>query len=387
MRQMLIGAGAVVSLVSASMGQIVPVAQVRSVAAYAACDGVPMSQEFHATDFSPFSHTVQVNSSAGSQSSSLMRAAQTSTIAPGAIQGSVETSYVSRMCPGSSCSSVCEVTFDVPGGGAVATLVVSYTFTGAGPAPCSLSLVGESGTIVDRTVGVGQQINTSYILSPGQYTFHANAFPYQTFGGSMQFSGSGINFNLSFQGINPPTVDGPVVRRPGSCHRYVRLSPSTWSLAREAAISMGGVLTTINDAAEEAFIRSSASLFSGRAAIGLSDPDGDGVFEWMDGSALKYTNWAAGHPVAGQLVTYLVGTASATLWETGADAPNNALVRGIVELEGCPCDWTLDNSVTSSDFFAFLTDFFAGNADLNCSGATDSADFFDFLTCFFGKGC
>jgi hypothetical protein len=52
----------------------------------------------------------------------------------------------------------------------------------------------------------------------------------------------------------------------------------------------------------------------------------------------------------------------------------------------CPADWDGVNGVTSSDFFAFIADFFAGNADFNRTGTTDSLDFFDFLMAFFA-GC
>jgi hypothetical protein len=55
----------------------------------------------------------------------------------------------------------------------------------------------------------------------------------------------------------------------------------------------------------------------------------------------------------------------------------------------CPCDWNDDASVSSQDFFDFLTQFFDNNADFNTDGMTNSQDFFDFLTCFFDppKGC
>jgi subtilisin family serine protease len=49
----------------------------------------------------------------------------------------------------------------------------------------------------------------------------------------------------------------------------------------------------------------------------------------------------------------------------------------------CPCDWNHDGVVTSSDFFAFLTDFTNGVGDFDGSGEVTTQDFFDFLQMFF----
>ena len=68
----------------------------------------------------------------------------------------------------------------------------------------------------------------------------------------------------------------------------------TWTEAEAEAVSKGGHLVTVNDAAEQAFLVNTflTGDFAQRPLwIGLTDQRKEGKFVWSSGSRLTYTNW------------------------------------------------------------------------------------------------
>jgi hypothetical protein len=86
---------------------------------------------------------------------------------------------------------------------------------------------------------------------------------------------------------------GPIIN-PANQHVYYLLSPNTWSNSEAEAISLGGHLVTINDAAENGWV---IATFAGPVEesrplwIGFTDRDSEGIFQWVSGQPATYVNW------------------------------------------------------------------------------------------------
>lgn len=91
---------------------------------------------------------------------------------------------------------------------------------------------------------------------------------------------------------------GPVYN-PATTHNYFLLTSSSWTEAEALAVSMGGHLVTVNDAAENDWVVSTFSNFGGQPRAlwtGLTDSAQEGIFTWSSGEPVSYTNWEVGQP-------------------------------------------------------------------------------------------
>ena len=88
---------------------------------------------------------------------------------------------------------------------------------------------------------------------------------------------------------------GPVIN-PGNGHIYYLLSQNTWSNAEAEAVSLGGHLATIRNAAEDQWIFSTFGSYGGALWIGLTDREKVFSFKWISGEPVSYTNFSRTQP-------------------------------------------------------------------------------------------
>jgi hypothetical protein len=97
----------------------------------------------------------------------------------------------------------------------------------------------------------------------------------------------------------PGIAEIPFIRRGDSA--YVIVEGPTWEEAEANAVKLGGHLVTINDAAENDWIKQTfnSEPFGGHnndAWIGLRRQNISDSFSWADGSGIGYSNWYPGEP-------------------------------------------------------------------------------------------
>lgn len=86
---------------------------------------------------------------------------------------------------------------------------------------------------------------------------------------------------------------------PANGHTYALLTQSSWALAENTAMTLGGHLATINDAAEDQWVFNTYGMFGGTRRslwIGLNDAAIEGQFVWASGEISTYRHFAPGEP-------------------------------------------------------------------------------------------
>ena len=90
-------------------------------------------------------------------------------------------------------------------------------------------------------------------------------------------------------------IAGPVTN-PSNGHTYYLLSSSTWTKAEAEAITLGGHLATIRNAAEDGWIYATFGSYRGALWIGLADLRKTRQYTWASGEPVTYANWSGGQP-------------------------------------------------------------------------------------------
>ena len=130
------------------------------------------------------------------------------------------------------------------------------------------------------------------------------------------------------------------VENPANGHYYKLTDRLNWWGAEAQAVEWGGHLVTINNEAEELWLRSTFGA-SNPFYIGFNDIAVEGVWGWVSGEPVTWTNWEIDEPnndgpydnedVADMNDTPASGTGYG--WN---DVPGDSLIRGIVEVTEMP---------------------------------------------------
>src|SRR5437879_2468269 len=103
---------------------------------------------------------------------------------------------------------------------------------------------------------------------------------------------------LTTQDVRSQILTGPITNSANG-HLYYLLASTYWTNAEAQAVSLGGHLVSINDAAENAWVLNTFGRFGGvgrELFIGLTDQGHEGNWVWINGEPVTYLNWAPGEP-------------------------------------------------------------------------------------------
>jgi len=132
----------------------------------------------------------------------------------------------------------------------------------------------------------------------------------------------------------------PPVINPANGHAYQLLAGSSWTVAEQTAVALGGHLVTVNDQAEQDWLVLNFHNVGGVDVdvwTGLNDVVVEGTWEWISGEPVTYTNWDLNEPNdSGGIEEYAALRKNNPLafWNDLADAPAgfHANPRGLAEI-------------------------------------------------------
>lgn len=175
------------------------------------------------------------------------------------------------------------------------------------------------------------------------------------------------------------------VVNPANGHRYIGFATTTWAAAEATAQMLGGHLVTIDDEAENEFVRvefGNALGVDRRVWIGFTDEGSEGAWHWADGSAVAYQNWNPGEPNnSGGTEHYAELLGSNGRWNdlnlAGASYAHLACVE-LGDGGGGPClgDYDQDGTIGPADLSTLLAEWAVKGsfADLDGDGRVGASD-------------
>lgn len=131
---------------------------------------------------------------------------------------------------------------------------------------------------------------------------------------------------------------------PATGSSYALLEADTWTACQDDSVLYGGNLVTVNDVAENDWIKATFPVVD--TWIGLNDLAVEGVYEWISGQTSTYTDWAAGEPNnSGDYIYFWVAGSPTSAWDdtTVAGGGDNF---GLCEIE--PCGVTPPTGITGA---------------------------------------
>ena len=72
-----------------------------------------------------------------------------------------------------------------------------------------------------------------------------------------------------------------------------------WLYAQSSCVVWGGGLTSITTERENNLLYTAISDTVSNSWIGMYERDGDGMYQWVDGSVVSYTKWTGSAPTDG----------------------------------------------------------------------------------------